>query len=97
MYVHADRDRVWIVVDDAGERLDSSKRAPAFDQKGGFGLFTIREIHGIRKAGDLDLGHGEYAIGCLPSVADMCQQNVIDFAKARENRAIEKAIEVKNA
>ena len=39
----------------------------------------------------------EDAIGCLPSVATMWQQNVIDFAKARENRAIETAIEAKNA
>jgi hypothetical protein len=39
----------------------------------------------------------EDAIGCLPSVADLCQQNVIDFAKARENRANETAIEAKNA
>lgn len=39
----------------------------------------------------------EHAIGCLPSVADMCQQNVIDFAKARENQAIATAIEAKNA
>ena len=77
--------------------MDSSKRAPGVDQKGGFGLFTIREIHGVRKAGDLDLGRGEHAIGCLPSVADMCQQNVIDFAKARENRAMETAIDAKNA
>ena len=44
VYLHADRDRIWIVVDDAGEGFDSSKRAPAFDHKGGFGLFAIREM-----------------------------------------------------
>jgi len=39
----------------------------------------------------------EAAIGCLPSVADMWQQNVIDFETARQNRVIEKAQEAKNA
>ena len=39
----------------------------------------------------------EAAIGCLPSVADMFQQNVIDFAIATENRAVENAKEAKNA
>jgi hypothetical protein len=33
----------------------------------------------------------EDAIGCLPSVANMWQQNVIDFAKASENRTAQKA------
>ena len=39
----------------------------------------------------------ESAIDCLPSVSDMWQQNVIDLAKARENRTIGDAIEVENA
>jgi len=39
----------------------------------------------------------EDAIGCLPSVADMWQQNVIDFARASENRTAKKAKRAKNA
>ena len=44
VYLHADPDRLWIVVDDAGKGFDSSRPAPTFDQKGGFGLFAIREM-----------------------------------------------------
>jgi hypothetical protein len=39
----------------------------------------------------------EDAIGCLPSVANMWQQNVIDFAKASENRTAQKAKRAENA
>jgi len=39
----------------------------------------------------------EDAIGCLPSVANMWQQNVIDFAKASENRTMQKAKRAENA
>jgi hypothetical protein len=37
------------------------------------------------------------AIECLPSVADLGRQNVIDLAEDRAYRAIETAIEAKNA
>ena len=39
----------------------------------------------------------EDAIGCLPSVANMWQQNVIDFARASENRTAQKAKRAENA
>ena len=39
----------------------------------------------------------EDAIGCLPSVANMWQQNVIDLAKASENYAKQKAKRVGTA
>jgi len=39
----------------------------------------------------------EDAIGCLPSVANMWQQNVIDFATASENRTTQKPKRAKNA
>jgi len=39
----------------------------------------------------------EDAIGCLPSVANMWQQNVIDFAKASEDRTTQKAKRAENA
>jgi len=39
----------------------------------------------------------EDAIGCLPSVANMWQQNVIDFARASKKRPIQKAKRAKNA
>jgi PAS domain S-box-containing protein len=42
--VHADRDRIRIVVADEGKGFDSSKHAHNFDQQGGFGLFAIREM-----------------------------------------------------
>ena len=35
----------------------------------------------------------EDAIGCLPSVANMWQQSVIDFAKVSENRTTQKSKE----
>lgn len=42
--VHADRDRIRIVVADEGEGFKSATCADNFDQEGGFGLFAIREM-----------------------------------------------------
>ena len=39
----------------------------------------------------------EDAIGCLPSVANMWQQNVIDSARAGEKRTTQKARRARNA
>ncbi len=39
----------------------------------------------------------EDAIGCLPSVANRWQQNVIDFARASDNRTTQKAKRAENA
>lgn len=42
--LHAERDRIRIVVDDEGEGFDSSDCAHSFTRDGGFGLFAIREM-----------------------------------------------------
>ena len=39
----------------------------------------------------------EDAIGCLPSVANMWQRNVIDFARASEKRTTQEAKRATNA
>ncbi len=39
----------------------------------------------------------EDAIGCLPSVANMWQQNAIDFARASENRTTQQAKRAEHA
>lgn len=44
--VHAEGDRIRIVVTDDGEGFDSAGHAPRFDAAGGFGLFAIREMSG---------------------------------------------------
>ena len=69
VYVYGDRNRIWIVVEDAGEGFDSSKRAPAFDKQGGFGLFTIREMSS-HLGGSFEIesapGGGTRAVLCAP-------------------------------
>ncbi len=44
VHLHADPDRIWVVVDDDGKGFDSATRAPTFNQNGGFGLFAIRQM-----------------------------------------------------
>jgi len=48
---------------------------------------------------DVVKSHATYedAIGCLPSVANMWRQNVIDFARASENRTKKEAKGAENA
>jgi PAS domain S-box-containing protein len=42
--VHADADRIGVIVSDDGEGFDASEGARSFGPTGGFGLFAIREI-----------------------------------------------------
>ena len=69
VYLHADCDRIWIVVDDDGEGFERSNGKPAFTQDGGFGLFAIREMSS-QMGGSFEIesapGNGTFAVLTVP-------------------------------